>query len=128
MGFPRPLLQYSNTPVLQSPMIKIPVSILRRLAVAKNLMFMVILLLCLLFAGSTLAGQAAGYDEKAVADFYRGKTVTIIVGHSAGGGFDRYARAIARYIAKYIPGNPAILVNNMVGGGPTGGGGNPHTQ
>src|SRR5262249_58903962 len=89
----------------------------RRLAVAKNLPTIVILLLCLSFPGSTLAGQAAGYDEKAVADFYRGKVVTIIVGHSAGGGFDRYARAIARYIAKYIPGNPAILVNNMVGAG-----------
>jgi tripartite-type tricarboxylate transporter receptor subunit TctC len=69
------------------------------------------------FAGSGLAGQAAGYDEKTVANFYRGKTVTIIVGHSPGGGFDRYARAIARHIGKYIPGNPAVLVNNMVGAG-----------
>ena len=84
---------------------------------AKNFASIIFLLLCLGFAGSTLAGQAAGYDEKAVADFYRGKVVTIIVGHSAGGGFDRYARAIARYIGKYIPGNPAILVNNMVGAG-----------
>ena len=71
----------------------------------------------LLFAGAVVAGQAAGYDEKAVANFYRGKTVTIVVGHSAGGGFDRYARAIARHLGKYIPGNPAILVNNMVGAG-----------
>jgi tripartite-type tricarboxylate transporter receptor subunit TctC len=71
----------------------------------------------LLLAGSAAAGQAAGYDEKAVANFYRGKTVTIVVGHSAGGGFDRYARAIARHFGKYIPGNPAILVNNMVGAG-----------
>jgi tripartite-type tricarboxylate transporter receptor subunit TctC len=63
------------------------------------------------------AAQAASYDEKAVADFYRGKTVTIVVGHSAGGGFDRYARAIARHLGKYIAGNPAILVNNMVGAG-----------
>ena len=69
------------------------------------------------FAGAVVAGQAGGYDEKAVANFYRGKTVTIVVGHSAGGGFDRYARAIARHLGKYIPGNPAILVNNMVGAG-----------
>jgi tripartite-type tricarboxylate transporter receptor subunit TctC len=69
------------------------------------------------FAGLAFAGQAGGYNEKAVADFYRGKTVTIVVGHSAGGGFDRYARAIARHLGKYIPGNPAILVNNMVGAG-----------
>ena len=69
------------------------------------------------FAGTVAAGQAGGYDEKAVANFYRGKTVTIVVGHSAGGGFDRYGRAIARHLGKYIPGNPAILVNNMVGAG-----------
>ena len=67
-------------------------------------------------SGAALAGQA-GYDENAVANFYRGKTVTIVVGHSAGGGFDRYARAIARHLGKYIPGNPAVLVNNMVGAG-----------
>jgi tripartite-type tricarboxylate transporter receptor subunit TctC len=70
-----------------------------------------------LFASAVVAGQTAGYDEKAVANFYRGKTITIVVGHSPGGGFDRYARAIARHIGKYIPGNPAILVNNMVGAG-----------
>jgi tripartite-type tricarboxylate transporter receptor subunit TctC len=85
--------------------------------VSKKIAFILALFLSLSFAPSARAGQAAGYDEKAVADFYRGKTVTIIVGHSAGGGFDRYARAIARHIAKYIPGNPAILVNNMVGAG-----------
>ena len=84
---------------------------------ARLFVMVVSLLLSLAFVGSALAGQAAGYDEKAVADFYRGKTVTIIVGHSAGGGFDRYARAIARRMPKYIPGNPAVLVNNMVGAG-----------
>jgi tripartite-type tricarboxylate transporter receptor subunit TctC len=74
------------------------------------------LVMPLLVAGAAAAGQA-GFDEKAVANFYRGKTVTIVVGHSAGGGFDRYGRAIARHLGKYIPGNPAILVNNMVGAG-----------
>jgi tripartite-type tricarboxylate transporter receptor subunit TctC len=74
--------------------------------------FLLLVFLC----GRGLAGQA-GFDEKKVADFYRGKTVTIVVGHSAGGGFDRYGRAIARHLGKYIPGNPAILVNNMVGAG-----------
>jgi tripartite-type tricarboxylate transporter receptor subunit TctC len=61
------------------------------------------------------AGQA-DYDEKAVASFYRGKTVTILVGHSAGGGFDTYARVISRHFGKHIPGNPNVLVNNMPGG------------
>jgi len=67
-------------------------------------------------AANAWAGQAS-FDESKVADFYRGKTVTIVVGHSAGGGFDRYGRAIARHLGKYIPGNPAVLVNNMVGAG-----------
>ena len=69
----------------------------------------------------TLGGAAraadGGYDEKAVANFYRGKTVTILVGHSAGGGFDTYARVISRHLGKHIPGNPNILVNNMPGAG-----------
>ena len=88
-----------------------------RLAVVKICAIVLSFVLPLGFAGAVVAGQAAGYDEKAVANFYRGKTVTIVVGHSAGGGFDRYARAIARHLGKYIPGNPAILVNNMVGAG-----------
>ncbi len=48
---------------------------------------------------------------------FEGKTIRIIVGMSAGGGFDAYARAIARYLGKHIPGNPAILVENMPGAG-----------
>lgn len=62
------------------------------------------------------AGEA-GYDEGAIANFYRGKIVTILVGHSAGGGFDTYARVISRHMGKHIPGNPNILVNNMPGAG-----------
>jgi len=60
--------------------------------------------------GVSFAGQApgAGYDEKKVADFYRGKTLRIIVGFSAGGGYDQYSRLIGRHLSKYIPGNPAI--------------------
>src|ERR1700752_3737141 len=57
------------------------------------------------------------FDEKAVASFYRGKTVRIIVGFSAGGGYDQYSRVIARHLAKYIPGNPAVIVDNMPGAG-----------
>ena len=73
----------------------------------------------LLFGTLGRAALAAdgSYDEKAVANFYRGKTVTILVGHSAGGGFDTYARVISRHLGKHIPGNPNILVNNMPGAG-----------
>jgi tripartite-type tricarboxylate transporter receptor subunit TctC len=48
-------------------------------------------------------------------DFYRGKTIRIVVGYSAGGGFDTYSRAIARHLAKHIPGKPAVIVENMPG-------------
>jgi tripartite-type tricarboxylate transporter receptor subunit TctC len=59
----------------------------------------------------------AGYNEKAVADFYRGKTVRVVVGFSAGGGYDQYSRLIARHLSKHIPGNPSIIVDNMPGAG-----------
>lgn len=50
-------------------------------------------------------------------DFYRGKTVRVIVGGSAGGGFDIYTRAMARHMGKHIPGNPSLIVENMTGAG-----------
>jgi tripartite-type tricarboxylate transporter receptor subunit TctC len=50
-------------------------------------------------------------------DFYRGKTIRVIVGGSAGGGFDIYTRAMARHMGKHIPGNPALVVENMTGAG-----------
>jgi len=60
---------------------------------------------------------ATAYDEKAVADFYRGKTVRIIVGFSAGGGYDAYSRLIGRHLHKHIPGDPSVIVDNMAGAG-----------
>lgn len=55
-------------------------------------------------------------DEKAMADYFGGKTVRFVVGFAPGGGFDTYARAIARHIGKHIPGKPAVIVDNMTGG------------
>ena len=49
--------------------------------------------------------------------FYKGKTVRIIVGASAGGGYDTYSRTIARHMGKHIPGNPTFVVENMPGAG-----------
>jgi tripartite-type tricarboxylate transporter receptor subunit TctC len=49
--------------------------------------------------------------------FYKGKTIRLIVGLSAGGGYDVYSRAIARHMGKHIPGNPVIVVENMTGAG-----------
>jgi tripartite-type tricarboxylate transporter receptor subunit TctC len=47
--------------------------------------------------------------------FFKGKTIRIVVGFSAGGGYDLYARAIARHMGNHIPGNPTIVVENMAG-------------
>jgi tripartite-type tricarboxylate transporter receptor subunit TctC len=57
------------------------------------------------------------YDERAVANYYQGKTVRFVVGFAPGGGYDTYTRTIARHIGKYIPGNPSVIVDNMPGGG-----------
>jgi tripartite-type tricarboxylate transporter receptor subunit TctC len=53
----------------------------------------------------------------AVVDFYKGRTVTIVVGYSAGGGYDLYARALARHFGEHIPGHPTVVVSNMPGAG-----------
>ncbi len=64
---------------------------------------------------ATTAATTAKAD--AVADFYKGKTFEIHVGFSAGGGYDAYARFLARHIGKHIPGNPAVVVKNRTGSG-----------
>ena len=62
---------------------------------------------------SRLAPPAA----QSVAEFYTGKTITISVGYSPGGSYDFYPRVFARYLGKYIPGNPTVVVQNMPGAG-----------
>ena len=66
-------------------------------------------------AAVVLAGSAAA--SASAADFYKGKTVTIIVGFSPGGGYDAYGRLVAQYIGKHIPGRPKVIVQNMPGAG-----------
>lgn len=66
-------------------------------------------------AALALASVAAYGD--AVSDFYAGKTVTLVIGYAPGGGYDLYARSLARHMVRYIPGNPAIVVQNMPGAG-----------
>jgi tripartite-type tricarboxylate transporter receptor subunit TctC len=58
---------------------------------------------------------APRYALAAEDDFFKGKTVTIVVGYSVGGGYDQYARALARHLGSRIPGNPSVLVQNMPG-------------
>lgn len=50
-------------------------------------------------------------------EFYQGKTIRFIVGFAAGGGYDLSARLVGRHMGKHIPGNPAIIVENMTGAG-----------
>src|SRR5215475_12511066 len=53
----------------------------------------------------------------AAQSFYEGKTVRVIVGLAPGGGFDTYARVIARHLGRHVPGNPTFIVENMTGAG-----------
>jgi len=66
---------------------------------------------------ATLLFLALPYLGRAQTPYYQGKTVTIIVGTGAGDLYDLYARAIALYMGKYLPGNPNIIVQNMPGAG-----------
>ena len=71
---------------------------------------------CLILAVAGLA-LGAGDVHATTHDFYKGKVIRIVVGFAAGGGFDTYARAIARHMGRHIPGNPTIIVENMPGAG-----------
>jgi tripartite-type tricarboxylate transporter receptor subunit TctC len=65
--------------------------------------------------GSGLAGTAQAQPAE---EFFRGKKeLNLITSSSAGGGYDQYSRLVARHMSKYLPGNPNIIVQNMVGGG-----------
>ena len=61
-----------------------------------------------------LAGAAAAVG---VDDFYKGRTLQLVIGYSVGGGYDAYARLVARHVGKHIPGNPSIIPQQMPGAG-----------
>ncbi|MEA3026467.1 MAG: hypothetical protein QOF91_1752, partial [Alphaproteobacteria bacterium] len=71
----------------------------------------------LVFGGLAVLALALPARAQAPAEFYRGKTVTLTVGYSTGGGYDIYARTLARHMSKHIPGNPTIVVQNAPGAG-----------
>jgi tripartite-type tricarboxylate transporter receptor subunit TctC len=66
-----------------------------------------------IFLALTIAPAAAD----PVTDFYAGKTVQVLIGYSAGGGYDLYARTLARFMGKHIPGQPTLVPQNMPGAG-----------
>lgn len=74
-------------------------------------------LLVIAACGAIFGMRAATAQSSPVADFYRGKSIYMIIGDGVGGGFDVYGRLVARYLGKYIPGNPTILPQNLPGGG-----------
>src|SRR4051812_34354163 len=61
--------------------------------------------------------SATSARADSVADFYKGKAVTMVVSSSAAGGYDTIARTVARYMGRHLPGNPAVIVRNMPGAG-----------
>jgi tripartite-type tricarboxylate transporter receptor subunit TctC len=87
----------------------------------KQLTIRIATLIFFLLAGATIstvaAQQSAPIDERAVADFYRGKVVRIVVGFPPGGGADVYSRILARHLGRFIPGSPTLAVTNMPGAG-----------
>ena len=64
-----------------------------------------------------LTGPALAQAQDSVAQFYKGKSVYVVIGSAAGGGFDTYGRLVARHIGKHIPGNPNVVPQNMPGAG-----------
>ena len=71
----------------------------------------------LMAAAALVWVAAAPACAQDAAEFYKGKTVQIVVGYGAGGGYDIYARMLARHMGKHIPGNPGMVVQNMPGAG-----------
>jgi tripartite-type tricarboxylate transporter receptor subunit TctC len=64
-----------------------------------------------------LSSVVAAAQADPIADFYRGKTITIVVASGAGGGYDFFARSLAKHMSRHIPGNPTLIVQNMPGAG-----------
>ena len=64
-----------------------------------------------------LVAVGAGAHAQDAAEFYRGKTIQLVVGYGPGGGYDVYARVVARHLGKHIPGTPTVVVQNMPGAG-----------
>jgi tripartite-type tricarboxylate transporter receptor subunit TctC len=69
-------------------------------------------------AAAVLAtSPAATVSAQSPADFYKGRTIELYIGYSVGGGYDLYARMLAKHMSKHIPGNPTIVPKNMEGAG-----------
>ena len=66
---------------------------------------------------AALAALASIANADSVADFYKNRSISMIIGYSVGGGYDAYARLLAHYIGRHIPGEPSIVPQQMTGAG-----------
>src|SRR3981081_2111885 len=82
------------------PALKTEVAVILRMAVAA-------VVLASLMLGATQSGSA-----QAQADFFRGKTLTMLIGYTSGGGYDLYARVLSKHLGRHIPGRPSIVPQN----------------
>lgn len=64
-----------------------------------------------------MASGVGAQAQQSVETFYKGKNIEMLIGYSAGGGYDTFARLVSRFMSKHIPGNPNIVPRNMPGGG-----------
>jgi tripartite-type tricarboxylate transporter receptor subunit TctC len=69
----------------------------------------------IILVGLLAAQGAAAAEPASVAEFYRGKTITIVTGSDTGGGYDLNARVLGRHLGRHIPGNPNIIIQNKPG-------------
>ena len=71
----------------------------------------------LLAAIALSCGAVLAQPSDTVAEFYRGRQISLLIGYSAGGGYDAYARVLARHLGRHIPGSPTVVPQNMPGAG-----------
>ena len=70
---------------------------------------------CVVALAASVFAVSQAAAQNSAADFFRGKTITISVGFTAGGGYDLHARTLARVLGKHVPGSPNIVVKNVPG-------------
>src|SRR5262249_59644120 len=84
---------------------------------SKRRLIVRIAVVVVVFLASLVLGVTQSGSAQAQADFFRGKTITMLIGYTSGGGYDLYARVLSKHIGRHIPGNPSIVPQNMPGAG-----------
>src|SRR5690242_4694182 len=74
-------------------------------------------LIAVAIAVGILLAAVAPSQAQSVAEFYRGKTLRMLIGYGPGGGYDIYGRLVAEFLPRHLPGHPAIVTQNMPGAG-----------